>query len=212
MPVKADKDLKLYYSIGEVAEMFGVNDTLLRFWEREFPQISPKKGARGIRQYTKRDIETVRVVYNLVKVRGLRIEAAREALRNNYNATASATEVVDRLRAIREELVSIREELRQFAVNPCLFAPLPPLISPRWAEAGAPFLNTISYGQSKNRLRLRRVRIRHTEMGGQMPLVRQLEHDEGIYRRSVLAFARRRRGAAGRIAPRHAASCATFAN
>ena len=83
MPVKADKDLKLYYSIGEVAEMFGVNDTLLRFWEREFPQIAPKKGARGIRQYTKRDIETVRVVYNLVKVRGLRIEAAREALRNN---------------------------------------------------------------------------------------------------------------------------------
>ena len=52
MPVKADKDLKLYYSIGEVAEMFGVNDTLLRFWEREFPQIAPKKGARGIRQYT----------------------------------------------------------------------------------------------------------------------------------------------------------------
>ena len=97
MPVKADKDLKLYYSIG--------------FWEREFPQIAPKKGARGIRQYTKRDIETVRVVYNLVKVRGLRIEAAREALRNNYNATASATEVVDRLRAIREELVNIREEL-----------------------------------------------------------------------------------------------------
>ena len=111
MPVKADKDLKLYYSIGEVAEMFGVNDTLLRFWEREFPQIAPKKGARGIRQYTKRDIETVRVVYNLVKVRGLRIEAAREARRNNYNATASATEVVDRLRAIREELVNIREEL-----------------------------------------------------------------------------------------------------
>ena len=84
MPVKADKDLKLYYSM---------------------------KGARGIRQYTKRDIETGRVVYNLVKVRGLRLEAAREALRNNYNATASATEVVDRLRAIREELVSIREEL-----------------------------------------------------------------------------------------------------
>ena len=111
MPVKADKDLKLYYSIGEVAEMFGVNDTLLRFWEREFPQIAPKKGARGIRQYTKRDIETVRVVYNLVKVRGLRIEAAREALRNNYKATVSATEVVDRLRAIREELVNIREEL-----------------------------------------------------------------------------------------------------
>ena len=111
MPVKADKDLKLYYSIGEVAEMFGVNDTLLRFWEREFPQINPKKGGRGVRRYTKDDIEIIRVIYNLVKVRGLRIEAAREALRNNYNATASATEVVDRLRAIREELVNIREEL-----------------------------------------------------------------------------------------------------
>ena len=111
MPVKADKDLKLYYSIGEVAEMFGVNDTLLRFWEREFQQIAPNKGARGIRKYTKRDIATVRGVYNLVKVRGLRIEAAREASRNNDNATASATEAVDRLRAIREELVNIREEL-----------------------------------------------------------------------------------------------------
>ena len=58
---------KLYYSIGEVAEMLGVNDTLLRFWEREFPQISPKKGGRGVRQYTKDDIETIKVIYNLVK-------------------------------------------------------------------------------------------------------------------------------------------------
>ena len=98
MPVKADKDLKLYYSIGEVAEMFGVNDTLLRFWEREFPQIAPKKGARGIRQYTKRDIETVRVVYNLVKVRGLRIEAAREAL---------CVDVVRRVRGVNDSEVDI---------------------------------------------------------------------------------------------------------
>lgn len=111
MPVKKDKDLKLYYSIGEVAEMFGVNDTLLRFWEREFPQISPKKGPRGIRQYTKADIETVRVIYNLIKVRGMRISAAREALSKDYDGTASATEVVDRLRKIRDELVKIKDEL-----------------------------------------------------------------------------------------------------
>ena len=153
MPVKADKDLKLYYSIGEVAEMFGVNDTLLRFWEREFPQIAPKKGARGIRQYTKRDIETVRVVYNLVKVRGLRIEAAREALRNN---------------------------------DP--------------------------YGQIKNRLRLRCLRLRHPEVGGQMPFVWELEHDEGIFRRSRLAFARRGRRAAGRTPPRNGAPRPSFQN
>ena len=72
------KDLKLFYTIGEVAEMFDVKDTLLRFWEREFPQINPKKGGRGVRRYTKDDIEIIRVIYNLVKVRGLRSDAARE--------------------------------------------------------------------------------------------------------------------------------------
>lgn len=111
MPLKSNKDLKLYYSIGEVAEMFGVADTLLRFWEREFPQIQPKKGGRGIRQYTKEDIETIRVIYNLVKVRGLRLEAAREVLRKNHEGTVQQTEVVDRLRRLREELVLIKREL-----------------------------------------------------------------------------------------------------
>lgn len=111
MPLKTDKNLKLYYSISEVAEMFGVNDTLLRFWEKEFPQIKPKKAGRGVRQYTKDDIEIIRVVYNLVKVRGLRIEAARELLKKNHEGTAQSTEVVDRLRAIREELVALKCEL-----------------------------------------------------------------------------------------------------
>lgn len=111
MPLKKEKDLKRFYSIGEVAEMFGVNDTLLRFWEKEFPQISPKKAGRGVRQYTKEDIEVIRVVYNLVKVRGLRIEAARELLKKNHEGAAQSTEVVDRLRAIREELVTLKREL-----------------------------------------------------------------------------------------------------
>lgn len=111
MPLKANKDLKLYYSIGEVAEMFDVNDTLLRFWEREFPQISPKKGGRGIRQYTKQDIETIRVIYNLVKVRGLRIEAAREVLRKNHEGTVRATEVVDRLCAVKVELQELKRDI-----------------------------------------------------------------------------------------------------
>lgn len=111
MPLKKDKDLKLYYSIGEVAEMFGVTDTLLRFWEKEFPQIAPKKAGRGVRQYTKDDIETIRVVYNLVKVRGLRIEAARELLKKNREGATQSTEVVDRLRAIREELVTLKRNL-----------------------------------------------------------------------------------------------------
>ena len=111
MALNKNKELKLYYSIGEVAEMFEINDTPLRFWEREFPQINPKKAWRGVRQYTKDDIETIRVIYNLVKVRGLRIEAAREALKKNHEGTVQTTEVVDRLREIKRELQAIKREL-----------------------------------------------------------------------------------------------------
>lgn len=111
MAVSQEPKYKIYYSIGEVAEMLGVNDTLLRFWEREFPQISPKKGGRGVRQYTKDDIETIKVIYNLVKVRGLRLEAAREALRKNKEGEVQAAEVIDRLRNIRAQLVEMRAAL-----------------------------------------------------------------------------------------------------
>ena len=111
MSLNLHKELKLYYSISEVAEMFGVNETLLRFWEKEFPQISPKKTGRNIRQYTKEDVEQVRLIYNLVKVRGLKLAAAREALKKNKEGTQQTAEVVDKLRAIKAELESIRKEL-----------------------------------------------------------------------------------------------------
>lgn len=104
-----DKNLKLYYSIKEVAEMFDVNETLLRFWEKEFPkQIHPKKAGRNIRQYSKEDIEEIRVVYNLVKVRGLKIAAAREVLKKNKEGAQQTGEVVERLKAIRAELLRIK--------------------------------------------------------------------------------------------------------
>lgn len=108
MPLAKDKNLKLYYSIKEVAEMFGVTDTLLRYWEKEFPQISPRKSGRQIRQYSKEDIEEIRVIYNLVKVRGLKIAAAREILRKNKEGAQQTTEVVDRLKTLRAELVELR--------------------------------------------------------------------------------------------------------
>lgn len=112
MPLNTEKkDLKLYYSIGEVAQMFQVNETLLRFWEKEFPQISPQKTGRSVRRYTKDDIETIRIVYNLVKVRGLKLAAAREALKRNKAGEVQTTEVVDRLRALRAELAAMRKEL-----------------------------------------------------------------------------------------------------
>ena len=112
MALNPDKELKLYYSISEVAEMFQVNETLLRFWEKEFPQqIKPKKTGRNIRQYTKEDIEQIRTIYNLVKVRGLKLAAARDVLKKNKEGVLQTTEVVDRLRALKAELQSIRREL-----------------------------------------------------------------------------------------------------
>ncbi len=110
MALAVNKDFKLYYSIGEVAEMFGVTETLLRFWEKQFPQIAPRKSGRNIRQYSKDDIEEVRLVYNLVKVRGMKLAAAREALRKNRTGEQRTAEVLERLKAIREELMKMKHE------------------------------------------------------------------------------------------------------
>ncbi|MCI5757523.1 MAG: MerR family transcriptional regulator [Bacteroidales bacterium] len=111
MSLNTHKELKLYYSISEVAQIFDVTETLLRFWEKEFPQISPKKTGRNVRQYTKEDIEQIRLVYNLVKVRGLKIAAARDVLKKNKEGMVQTVEVVERLRALKAELQSIRREL-----------------------------------------------------------------------------------------------------
>lgn len=111
MALNPNKNLKLFYSISEVAAMFNVNETLLRFWEKEFPQISPRKSGRNIRQYTEEDIEQVRLIYNLVKVRGLKIAAARDTLKNNKEGTVQRAEAIDRLLAVKAELQAIRREL-----------------------------------------------------------------------------------------------------
>ena len=112
MVYNPNKELKLYYSISEVAAEFGVAETLLRFWEKEFPQqIAPKKSGRNVRQYTKEDIEQIRIIYNLVKVRGFKISAARDLLKKNKEGVGNASEVIDRLQAIKAELQAIRAEL-----------------------------------------------------------------------------------------------------
>jgi DNA-binding transcriptional MerR regulator len=95
-----DKDLKLYYSISEVAQIFDVNESLLRFWEKEFPQLEPKKGGRGVRQYRKEDIEVVRLIYHLVK--------------DNKEATLQNFEVVEKLKCIRAELLNMKIALDGF--------------------------------------------------------------------------------------------------
>ncbi len=105
-------DDKYYYTISEVAQMLGVSETLLRYWEKEFPQqITPKKGARGVRRYTKEHIAKIQVVYDLVKVRGLKLAAAREILKQNKQGVSQPMEAVQRLRKVRDELVAMKRAL-----------------------------------------------------------------------------------------------------
>ena len=82
MAYNPEKELKLYYSISEVAKMFDVNESLLRFWEKEFPIIKPKKNAKGTRQYRKEDIENIRLIYHLVKEKGMTLLGARQKLKD----------------------------------------------------------------------------------------------------------------------------------
>ena len=112
-----DKSLKIYYSISEVAAMFGVNESLLRFWEKEFPLLNPKKAGRGVRQYRKEDIEIVKLIYHLVKERGMTLPGARQRMKNNQEGTLRNFELVERLKAIRAELVGMRDALDAFSYS-----------------------------------------------------------------------------------------------
>ena len=111
MAYNPNKDLKMYYSIGEVARMFDVNESLLRYSEKEFPIIAPKKAGGNIRQYRKEDIENIRLVYHLVKEKGMTLQGAKQRLKLNKEKTVQTAEVLDRLKQIREELVKLRKSL-----------------------------------------------------------------------------------------------------
>ena len=113
MAYNPNKELKKYYGIAEVAEQFNVAESLLRFWEKEFPNIKPQKSGRGVRMYTKEDIEEVRLVYNLLKVRGMKIAAAKQVLSKNKKAANDTSEIINRLQSIKTELLEISRELKE---------------------------------------------------------------------------------------------------
>ena len=114
MALKKDKNLKLFYSISEVAQMFDVNESTLRFWEKEFDIIHPRKTEKGTRYYKQEDIDAVRLVYHLVKERGLTLAGARQKLKNNQEATVRQEEIVNRLKQIKEELTQIKKAFDAF--------------------------------------------------------------------------------------------------
>ncbi len=111
MSLNSNNSLKLYYSISEVAAQFGVAESLLRYWEKEFPNIHPKKNSNNVRQYTQADIDEIRIIHNLLKVKGMKIKAAKDALSHNKKAVNDTSTVIDELQSLRKELVALRKEL-----------------------------------------------------------------------------------------------------
>ena len=109
MALKTDKNVKLYYSIKEVAQMFDVRESTLRYWETEFPLLKPKTVRQGVRQYTEKDIEQVRIIYNLIKVRGFKIAAARKYLSKNRTGVDKSSDILDTLISVRDELKEIKK-------------------------------------------------------------------------------------------------------
>lgn len=97
---------------GEVADMFGVNTSLIRFWEKEFDVIKPHKNKKGNRQFTKADIDNFHLIYHLVKEKGMTLKGAQMKLRENKAETETNFEVVKRLKAIKEELLQIKDQLQ----------------------------------------------------------------------------------------------------
>jgi DNA-binding transcriptional MerR regulator len=102
---------RLYYSISEVAEQLNVNASLLRFWEKEFPQLKPRKNAKGTRFYTQDDILLIKQIFHLVREQNLTLEGARHRLKNDKDNVAKTQNVVERLKKIRLELLNIRKQL-----------------------------------------------------------------------------------------------------
>ncbi len=110
MPYKEPKIEKIYYSIGEVAEMFNVNTSLIRFWEKEFDIIKPKKNKKGNRLFTKEDVDNFHIIYNLVKERGMTLKGAQKKMKENKNDALNTFEIVKSLESIKIMLLEIREE------------------------------------------------------------------------------------------------------
>ena len=112
MSNQSEKKFKLFYSISEVAQQFDVNESLLRYWEKEFPElIMPKKAGGNVRQYRKEDIENIRLIYHLVKEKGMTLSGAKQRLKQNKETLVKTADIVERLTKIKDELIAMRKEL-----------------------------------------------------------------------------------------------------
>ena len=102
---------KRYYSIGEVARAFNVNASLIRFWDKEFDVLKPKKNAKGNRLFTPEDVKNLQLIYHLVKERGFTLDGARAHLRNGQKKTLDKFEIIAKLEGIKAQLQAMKEQL-----------------------------------------------------------------------------------------------------
>lgn len=102
---------KRYYGIGEVAKAFGVNTSLIRFWEKEFDALKPKKNAKGNRKFTPEDIKNLQLIYHLVKERGFTLDGAKTHLKESKQKTLENFQIIEKLERIKAELTKIKAQL-----------------------------------------------------------------------------------------------------
>ena len=102
---------KRYYSIGEVAKAFGVNASLIRFWDSEFDILKPKKNAKGNRLFTPEDVKNLQLIFHLVKERGFTLEGAKTHLKEGQKKTLDKFDIINKLETIKAQLLSIKNEL-----------------------------------------------------------------------------------------------------
>ena len=102
---------KRYYSIGELAKAFNVNASLLRFWDKEFDILKPRKNAKGNRMFTPEDVKNLQLIYHLVKERGFTLEGAKTHLKEGQKKTLDKFDIINKLETIKAQLLSIKSEL-----------------------------------------------------------------------------------------------------
>ena len=106
------KNRKIYYTMGEVSEMFAVNPSLIRFWEQKFDILKPDKNKKGNRLFTPKDVENLKLIYHLVKENGMTLAGAAKRLRDNREGVERNLEIIEKLQGMRALLLEVREELK----------------------------------------------------------------------------------------------------
>lgn len=111
MAYKEKEIEKLYYSIGEVSEMLSINASTIRYWEKEFDMLKPKKNAKGDRFFTKEDIEKIRLIYRMLKEKGYTIDGAKTQLKDKYEEENRKMALIEKLNKIRGFLVEMKSQI-----------------------------------------------------------------------------------------------------